>query len=63
MRLDECSDHQADVLREIIPLLNKIPEIPPLLKRLPKPLTAYTAAIGAIREQEFNIPSRKRQRG
>jgi hypothetical protein len=51
MRLCECSDEERDLLRQIIPLLHK----------LPQPLTAYTQAIGALREH-MGIPGRKRHR-
>jgi Protein of unknown function (DUF3631) len=52
MRLNQISPEEADILREIIPLIHK----------LPQPLTDYTAAIGEIRERELGIPGRRRHR-
>ncbi len=51
MRLNQCSDEETDILREIIPLIHK----------LSQPLTNYTQAIGALREQ-MGIPGRSRHR-
>ena len=52
MRLDQCSDEEKAILREIIALAQK----------LPGPLTKYTQALGGIREQEFGVPGRNRHR-
>jgi hypothetical protein len=52
MRLDQCSESEADILRKIIALAQK----------LTGPLTNYTQALGQIREQEFQIPGRSRHR-
>lgn len=52
MRLDQCTAEEKDILRQIIALF----------QQLPGPLTNYTQALGAIREQEFGIPGRSRHR-
>jgi hypothetical protein len=52
MRLNQISTEEADILREILPLIHK----------LPRPLTDYTAAIGEIRDKELGIRGRSRHR-
>jgi len=52
LRRNQISDADADILREIIALAQK----------LTAPLHTFTAAIGAIREQELGIPGRSRHR-
>jgi hypothetical protein len=51
LRLNQISDEEKQLLHEIITLIHK----------LPQPFTAYTAAIGAIREA-MGIPGRSRHR-
>jgi hypothetical protein len=51
LRLNQISSEEQDTLRELIPLLHK----------LPRPLTDYTQAIGALRE-EMGIRGRSRYR-
>jgi hypothetical protein len=51
LRLDQISAEEKDILTEIITLIHK----------LPQPFTAYTAAIGALREA-MGIPGRSRYR-
>jgi hypothetical protein len=52
VRRNQISDGDADILRQIIELA----------QQLSAPLETFTAAIGAIREGEFNIPGRSRHR-
>jgi hypothetical protein len=52
LRLNQISDADADIIRQIVKLA----------QQLSAPLETFTAAIGAIREQELGIPGRCRHR-
>lgn len=62
MRLNQCTDEEQDVLRQIIALAQQGENFDALAQQLPLPLTNYTQALGHIRAQEFGINGRRRHR-